>query len=95
VDNDIVRRAPLFTALDDEAATSLMDSMVEVNLGRGEQLFAEGDPGDRLYVIVEGKIKLGRTSSDFATRPGTSEKTRSASTSLVRRRRNASAFSSC
>jgi CRP-like cAMP-binding protein len=64
VDNDIVRRAPLFTALDDEAAASLMDSMVEVSLGRGEQLFDEGDRGDRLYVIVEGKIKLGRTSGD-------------------------------
>jgi CRP/FNR family transcriptional regulator, cyclic AMP receptor protein len=64
VDNDIVRRAPLFTALDDGAAASLMDSMVEVSLGRGEQLFDEGDPGDRLYVIVEGKIKLGRTSND-------------------------------
>jgi CRP/FNR family transcriptional regulator, cyclic AMP receptor protein len=64
VDNDTVRRAPLFTALDDEAAASLMDSMVEVALARGEQLFAEGDRGDRLYVIVDGKIKLGRTSSD-------------------------------
>jgi CRP-like cAMP-binding protein len=64
MDNDIVRRAPLFTALDDEAAASLMDSMVEVTLTRGEQLFAEGDRGDRLYVIVEGKIKLGRASGD-------------------------------
>ena len=64
MDYDIVRRAPLFTALDDEAAASLMDSMVEVPLARGEQLFAEGDRGDRLYVIVEGKIKLGRTSAD-------------------------------
>jgi hypothetical protein len=35
VDYDIVRRAPLFTALDDEAADSLMDSMVEVSLARG------------------------------------------------------------
>jgi CRP/FNR family transcriptional regulator, cyclic AMP receptor protein len=64
VDNDIVRRAPLFTALDDEVAASLMDSMVEVTLARGEQLFDEGDRGDRLYVIVEGKIKLQRTSGD-------------------------------
>ena len=27
-------------------------------------LFDEGDPGDRLYVINDGKIKLGATSSD-------------------------------
>jgi CRP/FNR family transcriptional regulator, cyclic AMP receptor protein len=64
VDDDIVRRAPLFAALDDEASRSLLDTMVEVRLGRAEVLFAEGDPGERLYVIVEGKIKLGRTSGD-------------------------------
>ncbi len=62
--DDIVRRAPLFAALDDEASASLLQTMVEVRLGRAEVLFAEGDPGDRLYVIVEGKIKLGRTSVD-------------------------------
>ena len=64
MDTDIVRSAPLFAALDDEASASLRDGMQQVQLTRGEVLFAEGDQGDRLYVIVEGKIKLGRTSSD-------------------------------
>ncbi|KQX61657.1 Crp/Fnr family transcriptional regulator [Angustibacter sp. Root456] len=64
MDDDIVRSAPLFAALDEESAASLRRSMLEVSLGRSEVLFAEGDQGDRLYVIVEGKIKLGRTSSD-------------------------------
>jgi CRP-like cAMP-binding protein len=64
VDDDIVRSAPLFAALDEEAAASLRQSMVEVRLSRSEELFSEGDQGDRLYVILEGKIKLGRTSSD-------------------------------
>ncbi len=64
MDDDIVRSAPLFAALDEAAAASLRESMVEVSLVRSEELFAEGDQGDRLYVIVEGKIKLGRTSGD-------------------------------
>ncbi|MGN6300463.1 MAG: Crp/Fnr family transcriptional regulator [Angustibacter sp.] len=64
MDDDIVRSAPLFSALDEESAASLRRSMVEVGLGRSEVLFTEGDQGDRLYVIVEGKIKLGRTSAD-------------------------------
>jgi CRP-like cAMP-binding protein len=38
--------------------------MTETTLARGESLFHEGDPGDRLYVIVEGKIKLHRASAD-------------------------------
>jgi len=37
---------------------------IVTSLARGEVLFHEGDPGDQLYVVVEGKIKLGRTSGD-------------------------------
>jgi CRP/FNR family transcriptional regulator, cyclic AMP receptor protein len=62
--DDVLRYAPLFAALDEEAATALRSSMAEVTLERGQVLFREGEPGDRLYVVVEGKIKLGRTSAD-------------------------------
>lgn len=64
VDIDVVRKAPLFAALDDEAAAALMESMTTSRLDRGNILFREGDQGDRLYVIGEGKIKLGLTSVD-------------------------------
>ena len=59
-----VRKAPLFIALDDESARALRASMDEVRLTRGKVLFSEGDQGDRLYVIVEGKMKLGTVSND-------------------------------
>jgi len=59
-----VRRSPLFAALDDEAANALMESMTASRLERGDVLFREGERGDRLYVIGEGKIKLGLTSPD-------------------------------
>ena len=45
-------------------AESLIATMSPSRLERGDVLFHEGDQGDRLYVIGEGKIKLGRTSSD-------------------------------
>ncbi|WP_300680881.1 Crp/Fnr family transcriptional regulator [Nocardioides sp.] len=64
VDNDVLRQAPLFSALDDEAATALLSSLVETKLRRGEVLFHEGDSGDQLYIVTDGKVKLGRTSSD-------------------------------
>ncbi|MBA3720668.1 MAG: Crp/Fnr family transcriptional regulator, partial [Nocardioidaceae bacterium] len=38
--------------------------MTDTELERGEVLFNEGDSGDRLYVVLDGKIKLGRTSGD-------------------------------
>ena len=62
--DDVVRRAPLFTALDDEAAAALRATMVQVQIAKGQVLFNEGDAGDRLYVVVEGKIKLGIKSGD-------------------------------
>ncbi|MGQ0467702.1 MAG: Crp/Fnr family transcriptional regulator [Sporichthyaceae bacterium] len=62
--DDVVLKAPLFAALEEEAATAVRRSMIEVNLGRGQILFREGDFGDRLYVVAEGKIKIGRSSSD-------------------------------
>ena len=64
MDNDVLRQAPLFSALDDEAATALRSSMTESRLRRGDVLFHEGDSGDQLYVVLDGKVKLGRTSSD-------------------------------
>jgi CRP-like cAMP-binding protein len=61
---DLVMNAPLFAALDVEGAAALRASLVERNVVKGEVLFAEGEPGDRMYVIVEGKVKLGQTSVD-------------------------------
>jgi CRP/FNR family transcriptional regulator, cyclic AMP receptor protein len=64
VDLDVVKRAPLFKALDDEASAALQAQMSRSRMERGDVLFHEGDRGDTLYVIAEGKIKLGRTSQD-------------------------------
>ncbi|MDO4253850.1 MAG: Crp/Fnr family transcriptional regulator [Kocuria sp.] len=64
MDTNVLRRAPLFASLDDEALAALTDEITEVELPRGATLFHEGDPGDRLYFIISGKIKLGRTASD-------------------------------
>jgi len=64
VDTIGLRNALLFRGLDDEAAGALSASLAETKIRRGEVLFSEGDEGDRLYIVTEGKVKLGRTSSD-------------------------------
>jgi len=61
---DMLRRAPLFEALDEEGTEALRAGVTEVQLARGDRLFDEGDPGDRLYVVLDGKMKLHRTSAD-------------------------------
>ncbi|MGI9084614.1 MAG: Crp/Fnr family transcriptional regulator [Aeromicrobium sp.] len=62
--DDVLRQAPLFSGLDDDAAHALEESMTAVTLKRGEVLFNEGDEGNQLYVVIDGKVKLGRTSAD-------------------------------
>jgi CRP/FNR family cyclic AMP-dependent transcriptional regulator len=66
VDNaeGVLKRAPLFDALDDEGARTLRRQMSEVKLSRSEHLFNEGDDGDALYVVLEGKMKLTRQAAD-------------------------------
>jgi CRP/FNR family cyclic AMP-dependent transcriptional regulator len=61
---DRLRSAALFSALDDDAAASLRMSMVEQKLAKGAVLFSEGEPGDKLYVIESGRLKLGHTAPD-------------------------------
>ena len=55
---------PLFSALDAEGAAALRASMQEVRFGKGDVVFSEGDDGDRLYVVSDGKIKLGHAAPD-------------------------------
>ena len=62
--DEVLGRAPLFQALDEEGTKALRAGIVEVTLARGDGLFDEGDEGDRLYVVLDGKIKLTRTATD-------------------------------
>jgi CRP/FNR family transcriptional regulator, cyclic AMP receptor protein len=61
---EMLRRAPLFEALEEEETRALRAGVTDVALVRGERLFDEGDDGDRLYVVLDGKIKLTRASAD-------------------------------
>ena len=62
--DDVFMQAPLFAALDPEGAAALRASLEETVVAKGDALFNEGEPGDRMYVILEGKVKLGQTSND-------------------------------
>lgn len=65
VDDDaVVLSAPLFVGIEEDAARALLGRMRPLRLTRGHAIFQEGEPGDRLYVIAQGKMKLGRRSND-------------------------------
>ena len=62
--DDVLRDTPLFEALNEEDARALRSDIVDVYLDRGERLFSEGDAGDKLYIILTGKIKLTKAAPD-------------------------------
>lgn len=62
--DDALMQAPLFSALDAEAAAALRASMTEKRVPRSGIIFSEGEPGDRMYVVLDGKVKLGQSSPD-------------------------------
>lgn len=61
---DVIGRAKLFATIGPEATAELIGVMTEVDLARGDVVFTEGEAGDRLYIIAEGKVKIGQTSLD-------------------------------
>jgi CRP-like cAMP-binding protein len=63
-DKQIVGKAPLFSALDEETAHSLQNSMTSKKVSKGHTLFKVGAPGNELFVVVEGKMKLGTQTAD-------------------------------
>src|SRR5271165_1788486 len=62
--DDVLRETPLFEALTEEDSDALRAGIIDVRLDRGERLFTEGDAGDKLYIILIGKIKLTKAASD-------------------------------
>jgi CRP-like cAMP-binding protein len=62
--DDVLKNNPLFAVLDPDGAAALRSSLVEIGITKGQALFREGEPGDQMYVILDGKVKLGQTSPD-------------------------------
>jgi CRP/FNR family cyclic AMP-dependent transcriptional regulator len=62
--DDVLRAAPLFEGLDDAAYAALAGRVTTTRIARGDDLFREGDPGHALHVVVDGKVKICRSSPD-------------------------------
>jgi CRP/FNR family transcriptional regulator len=60
----VLARVPLFAALNDEAASSLAAVMTTRSVPRGHVVFREGEAGDRLFVVIDGKVKISRAAVD-------------------------------
>ena len=60
----MLARAGIFQGVDPSAVSALLNQLRPVALPRGHTVFAEGEHGDRLYIIASGKVKIVRRSPD-------------------------------
>ncbi len=54
----ILRGIPLFVGLNDEELHDLAESLGRRVFGRGVVIFQDGSPGDTLYIIESGKVRI-------------------------------------
>jgi CRP/FNR family transcriptional regulator, cyclic AMP receptor protein len=62
--NDALARAGIFQGVDPSAVQDLKAVLEPVTFPRAHVIFAEGELGDRLYIVLSGKVKIGRRSPD-------------------------------
>src|SRR6266403_4034885 len=60
----ILASAGMFQGVEPRAVSALTSQLHPVDFQCGHTVFAEGEPGDRLYIIISGKVKIGRRSPD-------------------------------
>jgi flavin reductase (DIM6/NTAB) family NADH-FMN oxidoreductase RutF len=63
----LLERAPLFSALPPEILDMITAGGVDRTFEEGEFVVREGDPGDELFVILEGEARVERKGSSLAT----------------------------
>jgi MFS family permease len=55
---ELLRGVPIFAPLHEPMLEPLAAKLVPVNVPRGREIFAQGDRGDRFYVIAEGTVDV-------------------------------------
>lgn len=61
---EAIKKCPLFSGLTEAQLDEIKEISFEKGYGRGESVFFEGDEGNGLYVIAEGKVKVYKMSPD-------------------------------
>jgi len=59
-----LRGVPLFAGLPEEDLEHLESGLTRCTVPAGEELFAEGDPGDSAYVITDGEVEVLKATDD-------------------------------
>ena len=61
---NMIKNAPLFNGLPEQYLENLRQIALEKSYTRGETIFLDGDDGDGFYVVLDGKVKVSKISSE-------------------------------
>jgi CRP/FNR family transcriptional regulator, cyclic AMP receptor protein len=64
----LLKAADLFLGLNDEQLQSMLDLSHELKFGRDELIFAQGDEGDKLYIVRNGQVEISVEQGDGTSR---------------------------
>ena len=57
---EILWQSRIFRDVDRATVAEVIRRLPVQTYQRGHTVFTEGEPGDRAYIIVDGKVKIGR-----------------------------------
>ena len=60
LDINVLKDVELFRNLSDRVLQEILVLMTTHDYQRGQTIFAEGDPGDALYLILEGEVRISK-----------------------------------
>jgi CRP/FNR family cyclic AMP-dependent transcriptional regulator len=59
-----LRAVPMFSSVSDDALESIASLLIERAFPKHKTIVEEGAPGDYMYIIVEGRVKVTKLSGD-------------------------------
>ena len=71
---ELLRSMDLFDDLSDDELNKIARLLKEQKLAENDQIFAQDDPGDALYIVLQGRVRIATTdqlrAAIEAKRPG-------------------------
>ena len=61
MDTSLLKNTDIFAELDAAELNAVAETCTEQHMAAGEKIFAEGEPGNRLFIISEGEVRISRT----------------------------------
>lgn len=57
---DVLRNLPIFSGLSTDELERVSELCEEKTYASGDYIFREGEPGNRLFIVIEGEVRISR-----------------------------------